>query len=76
MNAAEVYASRSLQLDKDARLLPTSMALTYRIAKHYAFIAYRAARAEVLDPDPDPNSPCAVCGGTMVCYWKLHLEVI
>lgn len=40
--------------------------------RHKAAIAYRAARAERIDPEPDSVRPCSTCHGVRVCDWMLH----
>jgi hypothetical protein len=72
--AQVAYTARSIQIELDARLLPATMPLTYRVAMHNAHIAYRAARAELTDPKPEPVT-CGVCGLALICDIDAHLRV-
>ncbi len=63
--AADAY------LDDTARGMGPALALSARVVRQYARIAYRAARAEQLDPEPE-LAPCRVCRGVRVCDLTAH----
>lgn len=76
MNIAEKlqvqYTERQIRLDDIARRdLAKGEALTARIHRNFARIAYRAAKAEVDDPEPGPR-PCSLCKGVRTCDIKAH----
>ncbi len=75
MTTAEVaqvtYIERQIALDDKARALPASQPLTARTIRNYAAIAYRAAKAEMDDPEP-PERMCALCHGVRRCDLEAH----
>lgn len=77
MNIAEVaqtsYVEAQIRLDEDARNARVNGApLTAGIIRNWAKIAWRAARAERTDPEPDPVRPCPICCGVRACDWPAH----
>jgi len=68
------YVADVVRLDGFARDLPPTMTLTKGIVRQYAAIAYRAGRAEYVNPEPRVR-PCGICGGIRSCDWAKHLEV-
>jgi predicted ABC-class ATPase len=69
------YVADVIRLDDHARELPNTMALTKRIVRQYAAIAYRAGKAEYTDPEPRVRQ-CGVCRGIRECDWAVHLEAM
>ena len=67
------YVADVIRLDDHARELPNTMALTKRIVRQYAAIAYRAGKAEYTNPEPRIR-PCGICHGVRSCDWDKHLE--
>ena len=67
------YVADVIRLDDHARELPNTMALTKRIVRQYAAIAYRAGRAEYVNPEPRVR-PCGICHGVRSCDWDIHME--
>jgi hypothetical protein len=68
------YASRITDLDDYARTLEASGApLKARTIRHKAAILHRAARAELIDPEP-PERRCGTCGLVTVCDIAAHRE--
>lgn len=73
--AAEVasrhYIEDQVALDDEARQTPSTMPLTARYRRNMAAVAYRAARAEKLDPEPGVR-PCGICHGVAKCLIAVH----
>lgn len=65
------YTLRSMSLEDEARALPRSAPLSARYVRHMAQIAYRAAKAELDDPEP-PERMCSVCHGSRRCDLDAH----
>jgi hypothetical protein len=80
MTTAEVaqveYTAATIQLDDLARELATvGDAEKSKYTRHAAAIAYRAARAERLNPEPSAVSICGVCHGFLACDWDAHRKL-
>ncbi len=79
MTIAEVaqteYTLRVIALEEKARSLPDTMPLTRRQVHWWAKIAYRAAKAEQVNPD-NPPIKCGTCGGERVCDIEHHRSLI
>ena len=79
MTNAEVaqvdYTAACIRLDDTARDLERAgsaqMAAVYR---GQAALAYRAGRAERINPEPE-LAPCHICHGVLRCDKEAHLEV-
>ena len=78
MTTAEVarvsYVEAQIRLDVQARRTPAGMPLTAAHIRNGARIAWRAARAELDDPEPDA-APCNVCRGAEVCNLAAHFGI-
>ena len=68
------YTERSISIEVEANSQPDRMPLTARKLHYYARIAYRAGRAEKLDPEPGVD-PCVICRGVRVCDIQAHLAL-
>ena len=66
------YSARITDLDDYARTL-TAAPLKARTIRHQAAILIRAARAELVDPEP-PDRRCSICGLVTVCDIAAHRE--
>jgi hypothetical protein len=79
MTTAEVargaYVEAQIRLDVQARRTPAGMPITAATIRNYARIAWRAARAELDDPEPDAVRPCPICRGVEVCNLAKHFGV-
>jgi hypothetical protein len=77
MTIAEVarhdYVKARFRMDDKALKMSDAMPLTKRLVRNYAAIAWRAAEAEIVDPEPVPY-PCIYCGGIRVCDWSEHAK--
>jgi hypothetical protein len=65
------YLEDQVALDDEARATPSTMPLTARYRRHMAAVAYRAARAEQIDPEPEVR-PCHICRGVRACDFAAH----
>lgn len=68
------YTERSISIEVAAKSQPAHMPLTARKLHRYAQIAYRAGRAEKLDP-PWGEDPCVICRGVRTCDITAHLAL-
>jgi hypothetical protein len=69
------YVTDVVRLEDFARDILPTMPISVRIVRNYAAIAYRAGRAEMIDPEPRVR-PCRICHGIRSCDWSVHLEVV
>lgn len=68
------YTADCCRLDDLAReLARVGSALTAARVRHQAAIAYRAGRAEKIDPEPEIRQ-CSLCRGVQACDIKAHLS--
>jgi len=75
-HAAADLTLRVTWLDDYARQLEdTGAPLKARIIRHRAALAYRAAKAELANPEPRVR-PCGTCHGIRSCDWDIHREVV
>jgi len=68
------YAARMDELVEYAdQLADAGAPLKARMVRHKVAILRRAARAELIDPDPTER-PCGICGLTLLCDIAAHRE--
>jgi hypothetical protein len=67
------YSARVEELRDYAQALEGDAPLRARNVRHCAALLRRAARAELIDPEPVERR-CGLCGGTDMCDIARHIE--